>query len=212
MSRIASDHSPILVTHKESNSQARKAFRFLHFWVNQMGFFDIVKDAWSLDFECSPVYKLLYKMKQVKKSLISWNSSSVGNIFENLNHLEEEVQRLEDRLQADSQSSELVKLHETKVKLILASNNVCEYWRQKAHVKWLADGDMNSKFFHSCVQSKRLRLHISKIKDNSGNWTENPQEIAQLGITYFQQLYSDELNYSHQYYNRNCSFLHSQDY
>lgn len=61
-------------------------------------------------------------MKQVKKSLISWNSSSVGNIFENLNHLEEEVQRLEDRLQADSPSSELVKLHETKVKLILASN------------------------------------------------------------------------------------------
>lgn len=68
-------------------------------------------------------------------------------------------------------------------------------------MKWL-DGDMNSKFFHSCVQSKRLRLHISKMKENSGNWTENPQEIAQLGITYFQQLYSDELNYSHQYYNQ----------
>lgn len=40
------------------------------------------------------------------------------------------------------------------------------------------------------------------MKENSGNWTENPQEIAQLGITYFQQLYSDELNYSHQYYNQ----------
>ncbi|KAF3787115.1 Transposon TX1 uncharacterized protein [Nymphaea thermarum] len=37
------------------------------------------------------------------------------------------------------------------------------YWRQKSRIKWLKDGDANTKFFHESVKSKRRRNKINAI-------------------------------------------------
>ncbi|KAF3785524.1 retrotransposable element ORF2 protein [Nymphaea thermarum] len=37
------------------------------------------------------------------------------------------------------------------------------YWRQKSRIKWLKDGDANTKFFHESVKSRRRRNKINVI-------------------------------------------------
>lgn len=56
--------------------------------------------------------------------------------------------------------AELLKA-EVKLKKFLKLEE--DFWRQKAGMKWFVKGDRNSKFFHSYVQGKRRKLHITEI-------------------------------------------------
>lgn len=38
------------------------------------------------------------------------------------------------------------------------------YWRQKARLKWLKEGDNNTKFFHSFANGCRTNNHISALE------------------------------------------------
>lgn len=38
------------------------------------------------------------------------------------------------------------------------------FWKQKAHIKWLAAGDRNTKFFHATVKQRRFQALIHQIK------------------------------------------------
>jgi hypothetical protein len=42
------------------------------------------------------------------------------------------------------------------------------WWRQRAKVEWLKHGDRNTCYFHACVNSRRRKNNIEKIKDENG--------------------------------------------
>ena len=129
LARIASDHSPLLVSHKTCSDSAKKSFRFLHFWTKQPDFLETVREAWDLDFQCSPLYALTNKLKKVKSALKNWSFNSVGNIFDNLKRMEHEVQCLEELVKTDFTDSNHSALQEAKAKMILASNKVSDFWK-----------------------------------------------------------------------------------
>ena len=43
------------------------------------------------------------------------------------------------------------------------------FWRQRAKMYWLRDGDSNTNFFHNVVNSRRRSNTISQLVDNCGN-------------------------------------------
>jgi hypothetical protein len=46
-------------------------------------------------------------------------------------------------------------------------------WRQRARVLWLNEGDINTKFFHRKANWRQAKNKINKIRDTSGNWTDD---------------------------------------
>nr|XP_028964583.1 uncharacterized protein LOC114827108 [Malus domestica] len=54
------------------------------------------------------------------------------------------------------------------------------YWMQRSRVRWLRDGDANTKFFHNSTLQRRRRNQIIKIKDELGNWVEQPGRVRKL--------------------------------
>ncbi|KAH7840713.1 hypothetical protein Vadar_020566 [Vaccinium darrowii] len=52
-----------------------------------------------------------------------------------------------------------------------------KYWRQKARIPWMVEGDRNISFFHAKVTQRRKR-NIAGIQDSFGNWREGQEDIA----------------------------------
>ena len=48
-------------------------------------------------------------------------------------------------------------------------------WRQRAKNNYLTEGDKNTRFFHLNASRRRSNNFISGIKDEMGEWMQEPQ-------------------------------------
>ncbi|KAL0410832.1 UNVERIFIED_CONTAM: hypothetical protein Slati_3672900 [Sesamum latifolium] len=60
------------------------------------------------------------------------------------------------------------------------------FWKQKAGIKWVRDGERNTRYFHSVVTKKRFWSTIFGIQ-HEGHLT-NPLAIKSSATSFFQQL------------------------
>lgn len=54
---------------------------------------------------------------------------------------------------------------------------------------WLTAGDKNSKFFHAASVTNRRKIFIPALKDSNGKWKENCEDIGNLLIKEFSNLF-----------------------
>ncbi|RVW99583.1 Transposon TX1 uncharacterized 149 kDa protein [Vitis vinifera] len=64
------------------------------------------------------------------------------------------------------------------------------HWRQKAKVKWVKDGDCNSKLFHKMTNGRRNRNFIKFLENERGLVLDNSESITEEILLYFKKLYS----------------------
>ncbi|RVX06781.1 hypothetical protein CK203_014972 [Vitis vinifera] len=62
--------------------------------------------------------------------------------------------------------------------------------RQKAKVKWVKDGDCNSKLFHKVANGRRNRNFIKFLENERGLVLDNSKSITKEILLYFKRLYS----------------------
>ncbi|XP_042016195.1 uncharacterized protein LOC121764206 [Salvia splendens] len=67
-----------------------------------------------------------------------------------------------------------------------------DYWRQKAAIKWMAEGERNTKFFHGWVKQKRIKSRIHMIEENYQILTED-MDIRHSAENFFKNLLSDDV-------------------
>ncbi|WKA03651.1 hypothetical protein VitviT2T_021750 [Vitis vinifera] len=63
------------------------------------------------------------------------------------------------------------------------------HWRQKAKVKWVKDGDCNSKLFHKVANGRRNMNFIKFLENESGLVLDNFDSITKEILHYFKKLY-----------------------
>ena len=64
------------------------------------------------------------------------------------------------------------------------------HWRQKARVKWVKEGDCNSRFFHKVANGRRNRKFIKALENERGLVLNNSESITEEILLYFEKLYS----------------------
>ena len=64
------------------------------------------------------------------------------------------------------------------------------HWRQKARVKWVKEGDCNSKFFHKVANGRRNRKFSKVLENESGLVLNNSESITEEILLYFEKLYA----------------------
>ncbi|RVX15151.1 Transposon TX1 uncharacterized 149 kDa protein [Vitis vinifera] len=70
------------------------------------------------------------------------------------------------------------------------------HWRQKAKVKWVKDGDCNSKLFHKMANERRNKNFIKFLENERGLVLDNSESITDEILLYFKKLYSSPLRES----------------
>lgn len=81
----------------QSDQDAKQIyFKFLHFWVDQPGFFDLVQETWNTQFKGNIMWRLHQKLKLLSNKLSHWSKNVIGNVYQNVTKWEEKIQAWEE--------------------------------------------------------------------------------------------------------------------
>lgn len=75
-----------------------------------------------------------------------------------------------------------------KLHALLAKNE--RLWRQQSRVKWLKNGDRNTRYFHCKATQQKRRNHVYRLKDQAGVWTSLLDQVPPLFIEYYNSLFN----------------------
>ncbi|XP_027171719.1 uncharacterized protein LOC113771332 [Coffea eugenioides] len=185
LNRATSDHSPLLVTLQPANSSVPKSFKFQTFWISDPDFLSVVQSNWELPTQGYGMYRLAFKLKQLKACLRQWNKHCFGDIFQIAWQREIEVQQKEVLYEANPMDEMRSDLHRVQALLLHSLHIQEDYWCQNARLRWLKNGDCNTRFFHASVRDKRSKLAVHRIKDEGGHGLKMRSELHKKRLTFF---------------------------
>ncbi|GJR91055.1 RNA-directed DNA polymerase, eukaryota, reverse transcriptase zinc-binding domain protein [Tanacetum coccineum] len=169
---LISDHSPSIMTFPKSISKKRESFRFANYVADKEEFLDVVREGWNHDVRGCHMYRVVQKLKVLKKPLnqLNWQN---GNLFEKVNILKEKLKEAQSEVDADpfnfakrenavNLGNEYSKSAEDELKLV----------HQKAKIRWLEEGDRNTSYFHNILKARKHKSRIESIYCEDGRRVE----------------------------------------
>ncbi|VFQ98258.1 unnamed protein product [Cuscuta campestris] len=190
LSKTSSDHKPILLLCKEEGFQGPKPFRFLNVWATHHNFLTTVNDYWVNSPRTGGMAGLAMKLKGLKSTLSNWNKLHFGNIFQEVKDNEIKACKAQEEYEFDPNEEKRIAANLAAANLTVSLNREVSFWKQKANIKWMSEGDCNSKFFHSFVKHKRSKLTIRSIQDANGNHHSTQEDISREAVNYFSECYT----------------------
>lgn len=152
--RRNSDHKGLILQQEELN-WGPKPFRIFNIWLKEKLLIDMIKE--KLKDKLQNGKDLQDNLRAVKQVTRNWNQEFNGNIFKKLQEAEEELAKQEEAGRIDS-CTEAIKQKIEDLQLIRDS-----MVRQQSRMKWLKEGDRNTKFFHQAIQKRRIKNQIVKL-------------------------------------------------
>ncbi|GJS41728.1 RNA-directed DNA polymerase, eukaryota, reverse transcriptase zinc-binding domain protein [Tanacetum coccineum] len=174
---MISDHSPIIVRIPNGVQKRKSSFRFSNFITDKEEVLPTVRSVWYKRFEGHTIYRVVQKMKALKRKLkqLNWRN---GNVFERVEELRKKVK--------ESQNDVNMYPHDERVKekscVILkeyheAIQDEYSLLCQKAKVEWLKEGDRNTAYFHKTIKEMVHRGRIMTIRNEEGVRFKNDEAL-----------------------------------
>ncbi|XP_044507208.1 uncharacterized protein LOC123226743 [Mangifera indica] len=136
-----SDHSPCVVTCGGGEERRKVPFKFYNMWANHGSFIDIVKETWKEDYEGSPMFNLVSKLKGLKGALRRLNKNEFWNISDKVIEAKYNLEGVQNRLQINPLDEDLAKEEKTWLE---------NYWRlseaEESLARQKAKGEVKKEF------------------------------------------------------------------
>lgn len=182
-----SDHDPILLNLLKVEISHRKfRFRFENIWLREPNFVAEVKDFWKT----IPPVHLLPKLFEVSSYMARWGRDFFHKFKEKIKEQKSTMERLADK----EDSISVQQFLEAKEKLNVLFDQEESYWKQRAKLFWLAEGDGNTKFFHQSASARRKSNRIDYLVDDSDNRVETEEGMCEIVYNYFADLFAGDVS------------------
>jgi hypothetical protein len=150
---ISSDHTPLLLYLEGSRVKARQSTRF-HYdacWASDKGCQETIKNSWLQENRPFMDWDTLSaKLAACVENMRIWrrekNKNTQGSILK--------LQRRLLLLQTRGNVSDVAEIKKVQIELHGLLDKEELWWRQRAKEEWLKYGDRNTKYFHTCANSK----------------------------------------------------------
>ncbi|XP_057790792.1 uncharacterized protein LOC131007895 [Salvia miltiorrhiza] len=177
LQRSMSDHCPLLLS-TIYRDWGPKPFRFINAWISHPDFKNLVQEVWEdssvRGWSCF-VFK--EKLKLLKAALKEWNKKSFGMMENTIIDLKEELQKLDTIDDAFGlEVNDYIRRNEIRANIILQTKNKISLLHQKANVRWIKEGDLNSGFYHRTIAGRRKKNELGGLRVNN-QWIDEPTAV-----------------------------------
>ncbi|XP_058761813.1 uncharacterized protein LOC131635226 [Vicia villosa] len=184
------DHFPLLFEFFLSDDKSSSVFRFLRTWASHHSCEYLIADTWKTRVVGCPMFILQRKLKILKSRLKDWNKSTFGNVHDNVKTAEDNLKEIQDKIVKEGTLDALdVIERNAQDQLDLALQREEIFWKEKARVKWKAEGDRNTQFFHRIAKIKQVTKRISCLKVD-GNLITDRGQIAKHVVSFYTNLFN----------------------
>ncbi|VFQ67857.1 unnamed protein product [Cuscuta campestris] len=135
---------------------------------------------------------LMDKLVNLRKVIQAWNKSTFGNILKNRTKMEDILKLAEEAYNDNPTHDSNTRMQQARSDLNNCLAIEYSYWKQKSNLKWVKEGDLNTKFFQAFVKNKRNFQRIQKIKNTDNNWLTEWDDIASEATSFSNTLFRHE--------------------
>ncbi|KAB5520122.1 hypothetical protein DKX38_024441 [Salix brachista] len=165
--RLASDHSPTLITLTPDRHRPKTRFKFLNLWADMEGYEAAVQAAWATETHGNPISRLTTKLRVLKGHLSNLHRKHT-------NYISSRVKQAQDRWQEAQAGMEVEE----------------SFYKQRSRVHWLKLGDKNTAFFHRSVLHRRHRNAIHSLRKEDGVEERDREELGKMAASHFKDILS----------------------
>ncbi|KAL8495389.1 hypothetical protein ACS0TY_019509 [Phlomoides rotata] len=190
MRRSVSDHCPIFTDFGKKN-WGPKPFRFFNSWLSHEGLVPFVAEKWSsYNISGWAGFVLKEKLKMMKEDFKVWNQQTFGILEASIENKRNELLTLDtidDVLGLESE--EVIRRAHIMEELAKDLQRHDSQLYQKARIKWIAEGDANTRFFHYTINRNYKSIEISGLSDGF-SWVDSVQGVKSLVFNHFRSQFN----------------------
>ncbi|KAJ0977774.1 hypothetical protein J5N97_013248 [Dioscorea zingiberensis] len=193
LTRSQSDHTPILIDYNFEKPEGRRPFRFENTWIQEQACRESVRRIWRSQSNGNPLQGLSHKFSNLRKDLLRNCSRNSMGWESKIKKLEEQLSRLETKectQGLEGMETGKIRSMYNQYHALLRQNTTM--WAQRSRLKWLQNGDNNSRFFHQTTRRHRANNKINQIKTELNITIEDPKGIEEEFITFYSKLWQDQ--------------------
>lgn len=180
---VVSDHEPIKLDLCNTSVTKRQfRFKFENIWLKEESFSTEVVRYWQ---DLPPIH-LLPKLISVSEFMEKWGRCFFHKFREKVIKQKENIDAVKFR--EDDEGIKLYFTEKSKLEELLIQEE--SYWKQRAKMFWLEEGDSNSRFFHAAASNKKKKNHISSLKNETGHIITNHEELCALLRDYYTNVFA----------------------
>ncbi|KAK9169874.1 hypothetical protein Syun_002014 [Stephania yunnanensis] len=171
-------------------------FRFENVWLDHSSFQTHIEGWWPGEVRHGGSgFKLMRKLWKVRKELKTWNKEVFGSTQTRKDVLSARIKQLDD-IEGGPNWNDIFladrrRANDEYANVLLIENRVAS---QKLRVKWVKEGDANTKFFHRILGARKSKNVIDGIQLQGGEFTEESSRIEQEIVDYYRHLYTNEMD------------------
>ncbi|XP_062019515.1 uncharacterized protein LOC133736097 [Rosa rugosa] len=185
-----SDHTPILLQASSvplPKRPRRHRFKFESFWLQHEECDPLVLEKWQTDFEGVPMFALTRKIMCTRRALESWQQQT-------FRFRQQQMIEVQGRLEFLMGEQLTVELHEENKTLMASLQDLLSqeeaFWKQRAKVIWLQEGDRNSGFFHQKAANRKRKNALLGLFDADGIWRDDDDGMESVVTSYFSKMFT----------------------
>ncbi|KAJ9535959.1 hypothetical protein OSB04_un000877 [Centaurea solstitialis] len=185
--RGLSDHSPGIIGFTGGTRAMKASFKFDNFLANDPQFLATVERLWNVQCEGTFMFRLTSKLKSLKTPLRKLRSA-YGSLSARTRDLKEDLDVAQLSADLDPGNNglaqEVKRIREAYQKSCWVDLSAS---RQRAKVKWLAEGDANTRYFHRVIEERQHSRHIHSVCNAAGEYVFD-DDVAMAFIDHFMSI------------------------
>ncbi|XP_023637692.1 uncharacterized protein LOC111830242 [Capsella rubella] len=184
-----SDHSPIMVILDNQPERGRKCFKYFSFLSTHPTFLSSLAVAWAEEILVgSAKFTLGERLNSAKKECKLLNHRGFGNIQQRTKDALSCLEEIQMDLLSNPSDALFRQEFVARKKWRFFDLALETFYRQKSRIRWLKEGDANTRFFHRAVIANQARNLISYLRGENDIRVVNVSQIKGMIIAYYSHL------------------------